>query len=43
MGCAMAWEPPTFAEIRMDAEFTAYVDKLAGDDTDTETAEAEVT
>src|SRR5262249_20089860 len=43
MGCAMAWEPPTFAEMRMDLEITAYVDKLAGDDTDTETAEAEAT
>jgi hypothetical protein len=35
----MAWESPTFVEIRMDAEFTAYVDDLAGDDTDTETVD----
>ena len=28
----MSWETPTFVEIRMDAEFTAYMDDLERDD-----------
>jgi hypothetical protein len=28
----MDWEAPTFVEIRMDAEFTAYLDDLEAED-----------
>ena len=38
----MVWESPMFVEIRMDAEFTAYLDDLVDDDTETEPAESEV-
>jgi hypothetical protein len=27
----MPWEPPTFEEIKMDAELCSYVDDLGGD------------
>jgi hypothetical protein len=27
----MSWTPPTYVEIKMDAEFSAYVDDLAPD------------
>jgi hypothetical protein len=27
----MTWTPPTYVEVKMDAEFSAYVDELALD------------
>lgn len=27
----MTWSPPTYVEVKMDAEFSAYVDDLAPD------------
>jgi len=37
----MVWETPTFVEIRMDAEFTAYMDDVAGDKADADVDKAE--
>jgi hypothetical protein len=28
----MEWQPPTFVEIKMDAELSSYVDDLSADD-----------